>query len=50
LKISRGNVEHDPLEIHAARREIERLFHELDPELKPFALRYLRDLAEGGAA
>jgi hypothetical protein len=48
LDIPHGNVE--PPEIQAARREIERLFHELDPKLKPVALIWLRHLATGGSA
>jgi hypothetical protein len=46
--ISRRTVE--PPEIQAARREIERLFHQLDPKLKPVALTWLRHLATEGSA
>jgi hypothetical protein len=40
----------EPPEIQAARREIERLFHDLDPKLKPVALTWLRHLATEGSA
>jgi hypothetical protein len=46
-----SRYEHVPEEIQAAQRpEIERLYYELDPKLRPVVLCYLRHLADGGAA
>ncbi|WP_213773426.1 hypothetical protein [Bradyrhizobium sp. dw_78] len=45
---SHGKIEAP--EIQAARREIERLFLDLDPKLKPVALTWLRHLATEGSS